>query len=69
MEIDDFANQLIELKKKERAQKIWELFLVKLPYMDENNFISYEEMLNMTEQSETKEGTTTNGFYIDQVFI
>ncbi len=69
MNIEDFSNQIVIMREKERAQKIWELWLVKLTMMNEDNFISYEDMLNMSNQQETKGDVNINGYYVDQCFF
>ncbi len=69
MNIEDFSNQIVIMREKERAQKIWELWLVKLTMMNEDNFISYEDMLNMSNQQETKGDININGYYVDQCFF
>jgi len=45
MGIEDFINQLNKIEKRELEQKIWEFWLVKYPLMTENDFETYEEML------------------------
>jgi len=75
MEINDFIQQFLKLKEKELEQKVWEIWLVKYPHMDKNNFVSYEEMLNSAKQQEVKEVDNVeiqipiNGVYVDQIFF
>jgi hypothetical protein len=69
MEIPDFMSQFLKLKEKELEQRVWELWLVRYPHMNEDTFVSYEEMLNNVKQCETKHDIPTNGVYVDQVFI
>lgn len=69
MEIPDFVGQFVKLKERELEQKVWELWLVKYPHMTEDTFVSYEEMLNITLQQETKQEETIHGSYVDQVLF
>jgi len=69
MEMTDFVDQFLKLKEKELEQRVWELWLVKYPYMTADTFVSYEEMLNTARQGETKEQKVINGIYVDQAFI
>lgn len=74
MEIPDFINQFSKLKEKELEQKVWELWLVKWPYMTEEDYVSYERMLDIAKhgeakQQEAKQEIPVNGIYIDQVFF
>lgn len=68
MDIADFLTQLNKIREKELEQRVWELWLVKYPHMDKENFVSYEDMLaqakqaNMQEQKEQVQG----GLYADQ---
>lgn len=69
MEIDDFIEQFLKLKEKELEQKVWELWLVSYPHMTQDNYVSYEEMLNTAKQREVKDEIPVNGCYVDQVFF
>jgi len=72
MPIDDFVLQYNKLQNRDVEQKTWEIWLVLRPYMDKNNFISYEEMLTTAKQQEIKPellNQPVNGVYIDQAFI
>jgi ribosomal protein L20 len=69
MEICNFIPQVLKIKEKEIEKKVWEMWIAKLPWMDKNNYISYEEMLNTVKQQEIKEEMPVNGVYIDQVFF
>jgi len=69
MEIPDFIKQFAKLKEKELEQRIWEMWIVKFPWMTSENFVSYEEMLNTAKQQEIKHETPVNGVYIDQAFF
>ncbi len=71
MEMDDFLNQFTKLKQKELEQKVWEIWLARYPHMTEDNFTSYEELLNQATQQETQivneVDYVANGYYVDQI--
>ena len=72
MEISDFLSQYNKIKERELEQRTWELWLVKYPYMTENTFVSFEDMLNIAKQKEAHPqdaNKVTHGVYIDQIFI
>lgn len=69
MEISDFVNQFLKLKEKELEQKVWEIWLIRYPHMTKDNYVSYEEMINIAKQQEVKQDIPVNGVYIDQCFI
>jgi len=72
MEISDFIGLFSRMKERQIEEKVWEMWLVKLPWMDENSFISYEEMLNTARQIEIKPELSEkpiNGVYVDQCFF
>ena len=69
MDIDDFSNQFLKLREKELEQKVWELWLAKIPNMTQESYMSYDEMLNIAKQRETKHDIPINGIYIDQAFF
>lgn len=68
MEIPDFFNQFLKLQEKETEQKVWGIWLAKLPNMTEENFMSYNEMLNLVKNQE-QEDIQEEGYYIDQVWL
>ncbi len=67
--MNDFIALFNKAQEKELEQKAWELWVSLYPHMTEDTFVSYEEMLNMAKQKETKQETLTNGIYVDQVFL
>ena len=69
MEISDFVSQFLKLKEKEIEQKVWEIWLSKLPNMTSENFVSYDEMLNLVKNNESNNRQSLNEFYVDQAFF
>ena len=69
MDVFDFWEQFAKLKEKELEQKVWEIWIAKYPHMTEDNYVSYEEMLNTAKQQEIKQDIPVNGCYVDQVFF
>lgn len=69
MEISDFISQFIKLKEKETEQKVWEIWLAKLPNMTEENFVSYDEMLNLVKGHENNDIQSYDEIYVDQCFF
>lgn len=69
MEISDFDSQFLKLKEKELEQRVWEMWLTKYPYMTEDTFVSYEDMLNLAKQQKTQEQEeqVQDGLYADQI--
>lgn len=69
MEMDDFINQFLKIREKETERMVWEVWLTKLPNMTQDNYLSYDEMLNIVKQQEVKQDIPINGVYIDQCFF
>jgi len=71
MEFFDFVDLFFRMKEQEFAHKIWEIWLVAYPNMDEDNYISYEDMLAKQNniRNEPKQEVPGNGAYVDQIFI
>lgn len=71
MDIDDFMIQFTKLKDRELEQRVWEIWLAKFPHMSKDNYMSYEELLNIVRQQETQTidevDYTANGYYVDQI--
>ncbi len=65
----DFIGLFLCLKKHELEQKVWEVWLARYPFMTEDAFVSYEEMLNATRQGGTQPKDIVHGNYVDQVFF
>jgi hypothetical protein len=71
MEIDDFISQTQKIADHELKEKVWDVWLAKLPYMRESDYVSYEEMLNIVKQKEKPELSSEpiSGVYVDQVLF
>jgi len=69
MEISDFINQFLKIKEKDIEQKVWELWLVKLPQMTSDNYMSFDEMLDIVKNSDAKKIPQKNEVFIDQCFF
>jgi hypothetical protein len=69
MDIYDFIDQFLKIREKEIENKVWELWLVKLPQMNSDNYMSYDEMLDMVKRSDTNKPMQKNEVFIDQCFF
>lgn len=69
MEINDFIGQIAIIKEKELEKRVWEIWLAKYPHMTPEDYVSYEDMLDIAKQKEIKQDTATNGIYVDQIFF
>ncbi len=67
--ICDFIALFNKAQEKELEQKAWELWVSLYPHMTEDNFISYEEILNMAKQQEAINETVQHGCYVDQLLF
>ena len=56
------------LKEKELEQKAWEMYLVGLPYMDKDTFITFEAFLENL-KGEQQPAKQEPGYYVNQVMI
>lgn len=75
MEFYDFMDLFLKSKERELERKVWEFWLVRYPTFTEEDFITYEEMLDEVKgvELQTNDDNETiivgGGYYVDQVFF